>query len=137
MGRHLTDQEETDIQTYVAETNQLLADNQQKIASLTEQVESNQKEASAFAFDKAILANVLDKIAAAGLTTQDALPALKHEIQTNPNAVLGYLDKIATHVTKPAQPIGRSEKVASINSQPVNLNAASDASWNDLMSKIS
>jgi hypothetical protein len=136
MGRQLTDQEEAQITQYVTESNQKLAEAQQKIASLTNELQ--QKEASAsFQFDAAAVADALDKIAAAGLTTQDALPALKQEIQSNPNAVLGYLGKIAEHVTRPAKPMGHVEKVASGNSHEVNPNSASDAAWANLMSQIS
>jgi hypothetical protein len=139
MGRQLTDQEEAQITQYVTDSNQKLAAAQQKIASLQGQLQ--QKEAAAapeaFHFDESAVADALDKIAAAGLTTQDALPALKQEIQSNPNAVLGYLGKIAEHVTRPAKPMGYVEKVASGNSQSVNPNSASDAAWANLMSQIS
>jgi hypothetical protein len=144
MGRQLTDQEELQIQQYVTETNQAMEASQQKIASLEEEntqlkeaAATSQKEASGFQFDQALVASTLDKIAAAGLTTQDALPALKQEIQSNPSAVLGYLGKFAELVTRPAQPMGHVEKVASDNTGHQEYrHAESDAAWDNLMNKI-
>ena len=147
MARQLTDQEEVDIQNFVSQSQTSLKEASETITSHVEKIASQeatiaqlqeQKTASAvgFKFDEQQVADVLDKIASAGLTTQEALPALRQEIERDPSVVLTYLGKIASEVGFPAKPIGQSEKTASVNSSTSgehNPNAASDANWTEFM----
>ena len=140
MASYLTDQQELDIQNFVTQSQTDMGVASQKIASLeaeNAQLKETQKTASAatvFSFDDKLVADVLDKMASGGLTSQDSLPALRQEIERDPSVVLTYLGKIASEVAFPAQPIGRSEKTASDNlSSGVNPNAESDAYWVNFM----